>query len=383
MTLLEAFSALSDPRSGAAVRYTLQEIIIMTICAVLCGADTWVDVADWCEDEESWLKTFLPLPHGTPAHDTFGDVFRVLDATVFERCFREWIASVVGVAGGVIAFDGKTLRGSKDGANTAVHMVSAYATALGLSLGQEGSAGKGNELVAIRTLLETLVLKGCIVTMDALGCQRDIAERIVKQGGDYVLAVKNNQKHLSEAVVEFFDTAETLDFRNIAVQTCVCSEKGHGRRETRRAFFVPDISWMDKPMREGWKKLSGVGMIESEQEIKGKVSLDRRYFIVSAGVSTVAQFAHAVRAHWGVEAMHWVLDVTFREDDCRVRKGHGAKNFSVVRKFALSSLRADARYPAHSLRRRRKLAGRQPDYRAEILGIKTRGHSQGETITPV
>lgn len=372
MTVLEAFSEVSDPRTGAAVRYGLQEIIIMTICAVLCGADGWVDVADWCEDEESWLKTFLDLPYGTPSHDTFGDVFRVLDATVFERCFRQWTASVIGVAEGVIAFDGKTLRGSKDGANTALHMVSAYATALGVSLGQEGSAGKGNELVAIKALLETLVLKGCIVTMDALGCQRDVAERIVKQGGDYVLAVKDNQKHLSEAIVEFFDTAKALDFRNIAVQTSDCCEKGHGRIETRRAVFVPDVSWMDKPMREGWKKLSGVGMIESVQEIKGKVSLDRRYFIVSTGVSTVAQFAHTVRAHWGVEALHWVLDVTFREDECRVRKGHGARNLSVVRKFALSALRTDVRYPTHSLRRRRKLADRQPDYRAEILGIRPR-----------
>jgi predicted transposase YbfD/YdcC len=380
LTVLEAFSEVRDPRTGAAVRYGLQEMLIMTICAVLCGADGWVDVADWCEDEESWLKTFLSLPYGTPAHDTFGDVFRVLDAKVFEHCFRQWIASVIGVAEGVIAFDGKTLRGSKDGANTALHMVSAYATALGVSLGQEGSAGKGNELVAIKALLETLVLKGCIVTMDALGCQREIAERIVKQGGDYVLAVKDNQKHLSEAIVEFFDTAEVFDFRNIAVQTSDCCEKGHGRLETRRAFFVPDVSWMDKPMREGWKKLSGVGMLESTQEIKGKVSLDRRYFIVSAGVSTVAQFAHAVRAHWGVEALHWVLDVTFREDDCRVRKGHGAKNLSVVRKFALSSLRTDTRYPTHSLRRRRKMADRQPDYRAEILGIRPRPLQESEKL---
>jgi predicted transposase YbfD/YdcC len=380
MTVLEAFSEVRDPRTGAAVRYGLQEIIIMTICAVLCGADGWVDVADWCEDEESWLKTFLSLPYGTPAHDTFGDVFRVLDAKVFEQCFRQWIASIIGVAEGVIAFDGKTLRGSRDGANTALHMVSAYATALGVSLGQEGSAGKGNELVAIKALLETLVLKGCIVTMDALGCQRDIAERIVKRGGDYVLAVKDNQKHLSEAIVDFFDTAESLAFRNIAVQTSDCCEKGHGRIETRRAVFVPDVSWMDKPIREGWKKLSGVGMVESAQEVKGRVGLDRRYFIVSAGVSTVAQFAHAVRAHWGVEAMHWVLDVTFREDDCRVRKGHGAKNFSVVRKFALSSLRSDTRYPTHSLRRRRKLADRQPDYRAEILGIRPRSAQKNEEL---
>ena len=369
MTLQEAFAGVEDHRSGPAQRYDLKEMIVMAICAVLCGADGWVDIADWCEGEEEWLKTFLILKHGTPSHDTFGDVFRVLDAAVFERCFRQWIASIVGAAKGVVAFDGKTVRGSKDGPNTALHMVSAYATALGVSLGQEGTAGMGNELTAIKALLETLVLKGCIVTMDALGCQTEIAEKIVAQGGDYVLAVKDNQKPLAEAVVEFFDTAQAFDFRNIDVQKRTVVEKDHGRIETRRALFVPDVSWMDKPMRDGWKKLGAVGMIESAQDIKGKLSVERRYFIVSAGVKTVEQFADAARAHWGVEAMHWVLDVTFREDDCRVRKGHAARNLSAIRKFALSVLRTDTLHPTISVRRRRKLADRRPEYRATILGI--------------
>lgn len=238
------------------------------------------------------------------------------------------------------------------------------------SLGQEGTAGKGNELVAIRALLDTLVLKGCIVTIDAMGCQTDIAAKIVAQGGDYVLAVKENQKNLSQAIVEFFDTAEAFDFRNISVQKSHSVEKNHGRIETRRAVFVPDVAWMDKPMREAWTKLSAVGMIESAQEIKGKVSVERRYFIVSAGVKTVEQFALAARAHWGVESMHWVLDVTFREDDCRVRKGHAARNLSAIRKFALSALRTDTLHPERSLRRRRKLADRRPDYRVELIGLK-------------
>jgi len=330
---------------------------------------SWVDVADWCEGEEDWLKTFLVLANGTPSHDTFGNVFRVLDATVFERCFRCWVASIVGVAEGVVALDGKTLRGSKDGPNTAVHMVSAYATALGVSLGQEGVAGKGNELAAIKALLETLVLKGCIVTIDALGCQTEIAKKIVDQGGDYVLAVKDNQKNLSQAVVEFFDTAEAFDYRNVVVQKSVSVEKNHGRIETRRAALVADVSWMDKPMRENWKKLAAAGMIESVQEMKDKVSIERRYFIMSAGVKTVAQFARAARAHWGIESMHWVLDVTFREDDCRVRKGHAARNLSAIRKFALTALRTNTRHPDRSLRRRRKLADRRPEYRVELLGI--------------
>jgi predicted transposase YbfD/YdcC len=170
--------------------------------------------------------------------------------------------------------------------------------------------------------------------------------------------------------LSIFDTAIAFDFRHIAVQKCTSVEKNHGRIETRRAVFVPDVSWRDKPMREGGKKLAAVGMIESKQEIKGKVSVDRRYFSVSAGVKTVELFAHAARAHWGVEAMHGVLDVTFREDDCRVRKGHAARNLSAIRKFALSALRADTPHPDRSLRRCRKLADRHPEYRSELLGIK-------------
>ena len=370
MTLQDAFSQIEDERRGPARKHDLQEMIVMAICAVLCGCDGWVDIADWCEDEEPWLKTFLVLRHGTPSHDTFGDVFRVLDEHVFEACFRQWIASIVGVVEGVIALDGKTARGSKDGPNTALHLVSAYATTLGVSLGQEGSAGKGHELVAIKALLDTLILKGCIVTLDALGCQAEVAEQIVARGGDYVLAVKNNQKHLSEAIVEFFTTAEEFEFRHVDVQKRVIDEKDHGRLETRRAALVTDVSWMDTPMRARWKKLGGVGMIESEQEIKGTTRIERRYFIVSAGVNTVAQFADAVRAHWGVEAMHWVLDVTFREDDCRVRKGDAARNLSAIRKFALSALRLDKRHPERSLRRRRKLADRHPEYRVELLGLQ-------------
>ncbi len=185
MTLTEAFSGLPDPRTGPAQRHDLREMILMALCAVLCGADTWVDVAERAQDNEAWLRRYLPLEHGTPSHDTFGRVFRLLDAEVFERCFRQWIGGLIGVVDGVVARDGKTVRGSREGENTALHMVSAYATASGLSLGQEGVRGKGNEIAAIKALLDTLALKGCIVTRDALGCQTDIAEKILHQGGDY------------------------------------------------------------------------------------------------------------------------------------------------------------------------------------------------------
>ena len=191
MTLTDAFIGLNDPRTGPAQRHDFHEMILMALCAVLCGADTWVDVAEWAEDNEAWLRRYLVLEHGTPSHDTFGRVFRILDAKVFEQCFRCWISDVVGVIDGVVALDGKTVCGSRDGENTALHMISAFATGSGLCLGQEGARGKGNEITAIKALLDTLMLKGCIVTIDAMGCQTDIVQKIVDQGADYLLAVKD------------------------------------------------------------------------------------------------------------------------------------------------------------------------------------------------
>ena len=372
MTLLSIFSRLEDPRSGPAKRYGLSEIIVMAICAVLCGADDWVEVADWCEDEGEWLKGFLDLPHGTPSHDTFGDVFRVLDPDVFESCFREWIGGLVGVVKDIIALDGKTVRGSKDGTIPPLHLVSAYATSLGLTLGQEGSAGKGNELKAVRALLDTLVLDGCIVTLDALGCQTDIAATIVDKGGDYVLAVKANQKTLSEALVESFETGDALGWGSADVQHQTTVEKDHGRIETRRAVLVPQIDWLPDAIRKAWPTLGAVGMIETTQEKGTTVSTDRRYFIMSRGVTKVGDFSRAVRAHWGIESMHWVLDVTFREDACRVRKDQAARNLSLLRKITLAMLRLDTAYPKSSLRQRRAHASRKPLYRAELLGLRQR-----------
>jgi len=196
MTLTEAFARLPDPRTGPAKRHDLIEMIVMALCAVLCGADSWVDVAEWAEDNETWLKRYLVLAHGTPSHDTFSRVFRLLDAKVFEACFREWISSLVGVVSGVVAIDGKTVCGSRDGCNNALHTISAYATASGLCLAQEHTRGKGNEIAAIKALLDTLSLKGCIVTIDAIGCQTEIAQKILDRGGDYLLAVKDNQETL-------------------------------------------------------------------------------------------------------------------------------------------------------------------------------------------
>jgi predicted transposase YbfD/YdcC len=374
MTLDEAFTGLADPRTGPAQRHDLREMILMALCAVLCGSDTWVDVAEWAEDNESWLSRYLVLAHGTPSHDTFGRVFRILDAKVFEQCFRNWISGLVGIVDGVIALDGKTVCGSRDGENTALHMVSAFATASGLCLGQEGTRGKGNEIVAIKVLLDTLTLKGCIVTLDAIGCQTEIAQKIVNQGGDYLLAVKNNQGNLADALREFFAEADTGGFGDLLVSRHETVGKDHGRIETRGACWVSDLAWLDRPIRLHWPKLAGVGMIERTREINGKTSTERAFYIGSKGIANAEIFAKAARSHWGVEnQLHWVLDVTFREDDCRVRKDHAPQNLSALRKFALSLLRQDTHYPKRSLRGRRKTADRLPDYRASLLGLTPLG----------
>jgi len=374
MTLVEAFSALPDPRTGPAQRHDLCEMILMALCAVLCGADTWVDVAEWAEDNESWLRRYLRLKHGTPSHDTFGRVFRILDAVVFEACFRHWIAGLVGAVAGVVALDGKTIRGSRDGKHGALHLVSAFITESGLCLGQESTRGKGNEIAAIKALLDTLSLKGCIVTLDAIGCQTEIAQKIVDQGGDYLLAVKDNQGNLADALREFFSQADVGGFGSLPVSHYETVEKDHGRIETRRAVWVSQLNWLDRPIRERWPKLAGVGLLERTRLMEGKTSTERVFYIGSKGMAKAETFARAARSHWGVEnRLHWVLDVTFREDDCRVRKGHAPQNLSALRKFALCLLRQDTQYPKRSLRSRRKTAERRPDYRASLLGLVPRG----------
>lgn len=374
MTLTDAFSGVVDPRTGPARRHDLTEMILMALCAVLCGADTWVDVAEWAEDNEAWLKRYLVLEHGTPSHDTFGRVFRLLDAKVFEACFRDWISGLAGVVAGVVAIDGKTACGSRDGHNTALHTISAYATASGLCLGQEHTRGKGNEIPAIKALLDTLALKGCIVTLDAIGCQTEIAQKILDRGGDYLLAVKDNQKDLADALREFFAEGETWGFGSLTISHYQSLEKDHGRIETRQAMWVSDLSWLDKKLRDHWPQLAGIGMIERQREINGTVSIERAYYIGSQGITSAESFAQAARDHWGIEnSLHWVLDITFREDDCRVRKDQAPHNFAALRKFALALLRQDTHYPKRSLRSRRKTAERLPDYRASLLGLCPRG----------
>lgn len=241
-------------------------------------------------------------------------------------------------------------------------------------MAQEHTRGKGNEIPAIKALLDTLALKGCIVTIDAIGCQTAIAQKILDRGGDYLLAVKDNQETLANALREFFADGESAGFGTLPVGRYQTVEKDHGRIETRWAQWVTDLSWLDKKLREHWPKLAGVGMIERQRDINGVDSLERAFYIGSRGVTTAESFAVAARCHWGIEnRLHWVLDVTFREDDCRVRKDHAPHNFAALRKFALALLRQDTQYPKRSLRSRRKTAERLADYRTSLLGLTLRG----------
>ena len=385
MTLIETFSGLPDERKGAALRYSLAQILVMAIVAILCGADDWVEVADWCKDRRQWLteRFGLRLEKGTPSHDTFGDVFRVLEANVFEARFREWINALAGVVEGVVAIDGKTVRGSgKKGSNALLHMVSAYAVQAGLCLAQEGTCGKGHELAGIGSLLDVLTLKGCIVTMDALGCQTELAQKIVARGGDYLLQVKDNQKNLAEAIREFFEQGEEAGFGGLTLGRFEEIEKDHGRIWTRRYSWINEVSWMDKSMRDAWKKLGGVGMIESVRQIGEAISVEHRYAIGSWGVQTVEMFAKASRSHWGIEnGLHWTLDVVFREDQCRARTGHSARNFSTLRKFVLATLRK-AEGSKMGLRRRRIHADRNLDYRESLINLAFSAHSSEESMKP-
>ncbi|MBK6972805.1 MAG: ISAs1 family transposase [Sterolibacteriaceae bacterium] len=383
MTLMETFSGLPDQRKGAALRFSLAQILVMAICAVLCGADNWVEVADWCKDRRQWLKERfgLRLDRGTPSHDTFGDVFGVLDASVFEARFRQWINALAGVVEGVVAIDGKTLRGSGNkGSNALLHMVTAYAVQSGLCLAQEGTCGKGHELTGVKSLLDILILKGCIVTMDALGCQTELAERIVARGGDYLLQVKDNQKNLAEAIREFFEQGGKAGFGKLTVGRIEDIEKDHGRIWTRRYTWINDVSWMDKSMCQAWKKLGGVGMIESVRQIGDEISVEHRYAIGSSGVQTVEMFAKASRSHWGIEnGLHWTLDVVFREDQCRTRSGHSARNFSTLRKFVLATLRKEEGSKM-GLRRRRTHADRNQDYRESLIDTAFSASSSKESM---
>lgn len=359
-TLVEHFSEIEDPRRpGYAHRHDLVEILVITVCAMFSEVEGFEDIADWARVKEAWLRRFLKLKNGIPSHDTLERVFRLLDPKAFEAAFRNWIGSAL-PAFDQIAVDGKSLRGSADGEAGPLHMVSAFATELGLVLGQEAVADKSNEITAIPVLLQALAIKGCLVSIDAMGCQKDIAGTIVSCGADYLLAVKNNQPTLRAAIEDAF--------ADVPVQGFEHTERSHGRTVLQHAQVIAHTGHVDTT---SWPGCQCMGRIVSLR-ITGnnRQVLETRYYISSAALDHQALYA-AARNHWRIENnLHWSLDVLFREDASKVCKDNGPQNLALIRKIILNLVRQDTAHPKASFKKRRKMAGWDDNERTRVLGIK-------------
>jgi predicted transposase YbfD/YdcC len=366
VALLDHVATVPDPRIARHRWHKLSDILVIAVCAVLCGAESYPAIEDFGQEREEWLRQFLELPEGIPSHDTFNRVLRLLDPVEFQSCFLRWMQAVAEVtAGEVVAIDGKALRRSfaKGTGKRAIHMVSAWASENGVVLGQRKVDTKSNEITAIPELLDLLVLNGCIVTIDAMGCQRAIAQTIVEQGADYVLALKGNQPTLEHAVERFFVTGAEAAAHRTQSDYYEQTEQGHGRVETRSAWISADL---EVELRAAaWPGLQSIGMVEATRTLGGKISVEQRFYLSSLPPDA-EQFAQAVRKHWGIEnQLHWSLDVTFREDQSRLRTGHGAENFAVLRHIALNLLRQEP--STKSLPRKRLACALNPDYLLKVL----------------
>ena len=369
-SIADHFELIPDPRINRRKRHLLHDILVIAICGVICGADDWVSVAQFGREKEKWFRGFLRLPNGIPSHDTFGRVFAALDPNAFGRCFTSWVQDVARVtAGEVVAIDGKTVRRSFDRASgkAAIHMVSAWAATNKLVLGQIKTEEKSNEITAIPRLLEVLDLRGCIVTIDAMGCQTEIAAKIIDKQSDYVLGLKGNQGNLHAEVAAYFEQALKNDFVGTPHDFFEQEDHGHGRDERRRVWCTNDLMWFAN--RSEWKGLRSIAMIEEERTVNGTKSVERRYFIGSLKGDDAREYGRVVRQHWGVEnGLHWVLDVAFREDECRVRAGNAAENLAMLRHVALNLLKNEPTANV-GVKNKRLKAGWSEDYLLTVLQV--------------
>lgn len=365
--IVEHFSCLEDERIIGRTDHKLIDIIIITICAVICGSDEWTEIEAYGKAKKEWLKTFLELPNGIPSHDTFGRVFSIIQPDKFSDCFINWVNSVfIKTEGQVIAIDGKTLRRSHNRSKnkSAIHMVSAWASENKIVLGQIKTDEKSNEITAIPELLNLLEIKGCIVTIDAMGCQKNIAQKIVEKEADYILSLKGNQGKLHDDVISFFEKAEKENFKNTDFDYHKTTDNAHGRKETRKHWTVCDIEWLNG--KKNWKNLNGIGMVESTREIGNKTETEKRYYIFSIK-DKAEKFAKSVREHWGIEnKVHWILDIAFREDDSRIRTGNAPENLTVIRHIALNLLKQEKTIK-RGTKAKRKVAGWNNDYLLKLL----------------
>ncbi len=369
-TLLNHFSTLEAPRVDRTKRYPLIEIIFLIISGTISGCDGWKSIRDFGLLKLNWLKQFLPYDNGIPVDDTIARVMRKLNTKQFESCFIAWMQGIAEITeGDIIAIDGKTLRGSysTEAGKSAIHMVSAWSSANGVVLGQEKTAAKSNEITAIPELLNSLAIQGCLVSIDAMGCQKDIAKQIIAKQGDYLLALKGNQGTLHDEVDSFFSMAKAEDFKNIEHDFHQEVDAGHGRVETRTAYAL-DVKKYKKYFStlSEWKKLTSIVMVESLREGKHFETKEVRFYICSAEPNA-EYLLNASRKHWGVEnSLHWTLDVTFREDESRIRAEASAENYAIFRHIALNILRKDT-FKKASVKRKRQMAALDDEYRTTLV----------------
>ena len=364
IVFLDHFRSLPDPRQRGKVIYPLDEVLLLCLLAVLAGAESVVDIARFGTKKRELLRRFRPFTDGTPSHDQLGDIFATLDAEKFQQCFVAWVATLTGASADVIAIDGKTVRRSyqEKGRKAAIHMVSAFAARQRLVLGQVKVSEKSNEIVAIPRLLDMLSIDGAIVTIDAMGCQRGIAQKIIDKKADYVLALKGNQGTLREDVEVFAAEQKANGLRDTTISRDQTVDGDHGRIETRTTTVIHDVAWLQE--RHDWPSLKAIVMVESTRESGEKTEFETRFYITSL-LLLAAQLGPVVRSHWAVESMHWIMDMVFRDDECRVRTEHAPANFTTMKHMAHNLIR---RAPGKdSLRLRRKVAGWDDDFLASLI----------------
>jgi predicted transposase YbfD/YdcC len=364
LAIVKFFRKLKDPRVKRRKKHLLMDIIAIAICAVIAGCDDWQQIETFGDNRREWLKQFLPLANGIPSHDTFERVFDRIDPVAFQACFRDWMNALCDALGlKHIAIDGKTLCGSRSGKLKALHLVSAWAVNNHLSLGQVATSEKSNEITAIPQLLELLSLKGALVTIDAMGCQKDIAAKIVAGGGDYVLTVKDNQPSLLSDIQDGFIQAHDTDFAGLDYDEYETTDRGHGRIEKRSYTIIKNPTTLQQ--KDLWAELKVIGMCVSTRIVKDKESTEVRYFIGSR-IASAKKYGATLRGHWSIENnLHWQLDVSFDEDNNRVTKRHGAENLSLLRKLALTLLK---RHPdKRSIACKRLAAAFNPNFLEEVL----------------
>jgi len=370
-TLFENLSIIEDPRRDHETKlHLLEDILVMAVCATIGGADGWEEIAEFAEVKQEWFASFLELPNGVPSHDTFRRVVILLKPDEIERVFLEWISSSVKLSGGTLVnIDGKQIRASKksvDGKG-ALRMVSAWVSSQAVVLGQVKTDEKSNEITAIPELLQLLELNGCIVTIDAMGCQTGIVKQIIRQGGDYVISLKGNQGNLHREVKDYLDWAERQKFKDIRFDYYETLEKGHGRIERRRCWVTEEIQCLEQ--KADWEGLQSVIMVEATREvIGGEKTVERRYFISSLA-GNAKEALRCVRGHWAIEnELHWCLDIGFREDECRTRTGNAAENLAIVRHIAINLLKQEKSCKM-GIKGKRLKAGWNENYMLKVLNF--------------